>query len=99
MFEDPLQGPSPEALEDRVPVAERRRQVAPGRTNPNHPQYTLQEHAIVCPRSAGITDLARQKRSHTFPLFITHNQTIHGFLHFGSHESAMPCPELAAPHE
>jgi hypothetical protein len=54
----------------------------------------LNEHPVVRRRAAGIANLAGQMRRETFPLLIAQDQTVQGSLHFGSLESAPPCPKL-----
>jgi hypothetical protein len=57
-LEAALQGLSAKALEDRVPVAECRGQVAPRRARARDPQYRFQEQPVVLSRPTRITGLA-----------------------------------------
>jgi hypothetical protein len=86
-FEDALLGPSSEALEDRIPIAELRWQIAPGRTDTRNPKNCFQEPSVIVPRSARIANLPWQKRRHAPPLLVTQNRSLQGNLTFGSLES------------
>src|SRR5882672_12486447 len=67
-FPNALLGPAAEALENAVPVAERWRQIAPGRTRTRNPEYSVDKKTIVLAVPALVTFLARNKTLDAPPL-------------------------------
>ncbi|MCY4006069.1 MAG: hypothetical protein OXE84_04460 [Rhodobacteraceae bacterium] len=58
MFKHTLPSPAPEALEDTVPLAEVRGEVAPGGAGTGMPEDGLNEEAVVLGGTAGVARLA-----------------------------------------
>src|SRR3954462_15644150 len=69
--------PIAEAGEDAVPVAKRRRQIAPGTARADHPQDGLDKQAVVLAASPRITGLAQITRLHLRPLGVGQNEAVH----------------------
>jgi hypothetical protein len=89
-FEYPLQGPSREALEGRVPVPPLVWKITPGRPDPRDPEHRGQKQPVIRRRPAWITKLARKKRRYSLPLRVDQNKPNQGHLHFRSLESKFP---------
>src|SRR3954462_15069026 len=66
--------PIAEAGEDAVPVAKRRRQIAPWTARADHPQDGLDKQAIVLAAASGIARLAQTTRLHLRPLGVGQNE-------------------------
>ena len=77
-FEDALHGPSAEALEDRVPVAEPLVEVAPGRARAGDPQHGFEEAAVVVSGAARVADFAGEQGRDALPLFIAQHVSVQG---------------------
>ena len=56
------------ALEHRIPVAERRRQIPPWAARAGDPQHSFEKQTVVTPCAAGIGRLTQTKRLHLRPL-------------------------------
>ena len=72
-FENIGFNPVPVALEYRVPLAERWRQVPLGAASSRNPQNRLQEKPVVAAGPAWVRNLAQAKRRHLRPLGIRQN--------------------------
>lgn len=88
-FEDIAFDPIAKALEDRVPVAESCRQIAPRTAGPRDPQHSLQEHASVRTGAPGIARLAQTQGLNLLPLRIRQAKPIHQNLHVWKFESRL----------
>jgi hypothetical protein len=73
-------GPSPKPLKDRVPVPEKLRKVAPGRSNTHDPQNRLNKQPVVHCRAARVTGFPRKTRRNPLPLVIAQNHPIQDHL-------------------
>ena len=72
--------PVPEAFENRVPVAKRRRQIAPRTAGARDPQHSLGEQPGVAAGASGIGRLAETEWLHLGPLWVRQTKAIHGKL-------------------
>ena len=83
-IENPLENtglhPIAIALEHRVPVAERRRQISPWAARARNPQHCLKKHAIIASGAAGIGRLAQAMRLHLRSLLVRQNESVHSKL-------------------
>src|SRR6185312_4880806 len=65
------------ALEHRIPVAKRRRQISPWAARARDPKHRLKKQTVVTPCAAGISRLAQTKRLHLRPLGVRQNESVH----------------------
>jgi hypothetical protein len=72
---DAAVGPAPKLSEDRIPVAELLRQIAPRRTGSHQPKHRVEYAAMIARRPPAATD---QKRFETRPLIVGHQSTNQG---------------------
>ena len=83
-IENPLENaglhPIPVALEHRIPVAERRRQISPWAARARDPKHSFEKQPVVTPCAAGVRGLAQTKRLHLRPLSIRQNESVHSKL-------------------
>src|SRR6185312_3003977 len=83
-IENPLENarlhPIAIALEHRIPVAERRRQISPGAARARDPKHSFEKQPVVTPCAAGVRGLAQTKRLHLRPLSIRQNESVHSKL-------------------
>lgn len=79
--------PSAGSLEDRVPLAELYRNIAPRTVRPSDPQNRPDEQPRVKTGATGITFPAKAVRGHESPLRLGQGRTDQGHLPFGNLES------------
>jgi hypothetical protein len=83
-IENPLENaglpPIAIALEHRIPVAERGRQISPWAARARNPEHSFEKQTVVTTRAAGIRGLAQTKRLHLRPLSVRQNESIHSKL-------------------
>src|SRR5260370_41258502 len=65
------------ALEHRIPVAKRRRQISPRAARAGDPQHSFKKQTVVTSRAAGISGLAQTKWLHLRPLGVCQNESVH----------------------
>src|SRR3712207_6735117 len=87
LFKDAFQGPSAEALEDRVPVAEPVVEVAPARARAGDPQHGLEKEPVIVSRAARVAHFTGQQGRDALPLLITQNASLQGWPPFSSLEA------------
>jgi hypothetical protein len=68
------------ALEHRIPVAERRRQIPPRTACSGDPQHRFKKHTVIASAAAGIGGLTQTKRLHLRPLGVRQNESVHAKL-------------------
>lgn len=68
------------ALEHRIPVAERRRQISPWAARAGDPQYSFEKQTVVSPGAAGIARFSQTMRLHLRPLGVRQNESVHAKL-------------------
>jgi hypothetical protein len=68
------------ALEHRIPVAKRRRQISPRATRAGDPQYSFEKQTVVSPGAAGIARFTQTTRFHLRPLGVCQNESVHAKL-------------------
>ena len=80
-IENPLENaglhPITIALEHRIPVAERRRQIPPWAARARDPKHSFEKQTVVTPCAAGVRGLAQTKRLHLRPLGVRQNESVH----------------------
>src|SRR4051795_11054894 len=69
--------PIAEAGEDAVPVAKRRRQIAPGTARARNPQHGFDKQAVVLAAAPRIARLAQATRFHLRPWGVGQKESIH----------------------
>ena len=83
-IENPLENaglyPIAIALEHRIPVAERRRQISPWAACASDPKHSFEKQTVVTPCAAGVRGLAQTKRLHLRPLSVRQNESVHSKL-------------------
>ena len=72
--------PIPIALEDRIPVAEHRRQIPPGAARSGNPQHRFEKQTIVTSAATRVRRLTQTMRLHPRPLGVRQNESIHAKL-------------------
>ena len=85
-FEDIGLHPVAEAREHGVPVAERRRQIAPWAARARDPQHRLDKKPVVLAAAPGFARLAETVRLHLRPLGVSQNESIHPCTRHGRHD-------------
>src|SRR6185437_15532963 len=65
------------ALEHRIPVAERRRQISPWAARARDPKHSFEKQTVVTPCATGVRGLAQTKRLHLRPLSVRQNESVH----------------------
>jgi hypothetical protein len=68
-FPSAFLGPAAEALENTVPVAERRRQIAPRCARPREPEHSIDEETIVIAVPPFVSLFTRNKPLNAQPLW------------------------------
>jgi len=74
---DTMLGPSPEATEDRIPVAEVFRQSAPGSPIAVDPEHSVDEEAVVASGDATVRGFAGQEVFDTSELLVGYSVLRH----------------------
>src|SRR4029077_12903713 len=69
--------PVPEADVDRVPLAERRRQIPPGAAGARDPQHRLDEQPVIRPAPSWIRHLPQAVWLHLRPLGVSQYKAFH----------------------
>ena len=65
------------SFEDRVPLAEEGRQIAPWAARTHDPQNRFDKPPIVCPAAPGVRRLAQTVRLHLRPLGVSQHESLH----------------------
>ena len=82
--------PVSEPDKDRVPFAERRRQVAPRASRPRDPQHPFDKQPVIRPASSRVSGLAQTVRFHHRPLGVSQNEAVHPQLESRQAQSVNP---------
>ena len=87
--------PVAEALEHRIPLAQKLRQVAPWAARSRDPQHGFHKQAVVTTAAPAITHSAQAVRLHLRPLGVRQNQSIHPQRESHSDSRGNPFPQQA----